>query len=50
MTSGSAAAGLATLGELPIIGCTSRFFDRHSRGFMISRRLCEMHGSLREMK
>jgi hypothetical protein len=34
MTSGSAAARIATLGELLIIGCTSRFFDRVARPFL----------------
>jgi hypothetical protein len=34
MTSGSAAAGLATLGELLIIGCAARFFDRIARLFL----------------
>jgi hypothetical protein len=33
MTSGSAAARRATLGELLIIGCASQFFDRIARAF-----------------
>jgi hypothetical protein len=34
MTAGSAAAGLATLDELLIIGCTSQIFDRIARPFL----------------